>query len=93
MSFDQDIPRKRDASNMLQQVSAVVEGKQLTIQADGFPGDWHGLGLPTRLGRSRLVRVRSYLIAVRGSASPAEAGPPDGAATTGSVRASRGCVA
>ena len=78
---------------MLQQVSAVVEGKQPMIGADGFPGDWHGLGLPTRLGRSRLVRVRSYLIAVRGSASPAEAGPPDGAATTGSVRASRGRVA
>jgi len=67
----------------------VAEGKQLTIQADGFPGGRHGLGLPIRLGRSRLVRVRSYLIAVRGSASPAEAGPPDSAATTGSVRAPR----
>ena len=71
----------------------MVEGKQPMIGADGFPGDRHGLGLPTRLGRSRLVRVRSYLIAVRGSASPAEAGPPDGAATTDSVRASRGRVA
>ena len=71
----------------------MVEGKQPMIGADGFPGDRHGLGLPTRLGRSRLVGVRSYLIAVRGSASPAEAGPPDGAATTDSVRASRGRVA
>jgi hypothetical protein len=71
----------------------VVEGNQLTIQADGFPGDRHGLGLPARLRRSSLVHVRSYLIAVGGSASPAEAGPPDGAATTGSVHASRGRVA